>query len=263
MGNAWTTVIAAELLGALSGLGYVALNSSRTLDTDILLVSMITIGLIGALCSPREDGDDRRERPPRHRDQRGRRQTAARCTIRHRCHRLDDRDARGPDDPVDRGDRRPPARSRTGAPVAVGGRREVRPGPRGAVRRRDARRPCPGVARPMAERCADRDRRGGAAGVHPRVDPRRPRDRGARLRAAALHPALRLDSHRGPVDGREHVGAGARRLHRRVSGDRDQQPPRRHAGRPSAREGGAHDRSRLGADPRLRCRPGGRRIRLH
>ncbi|AUG28285.1 MULTISPECIES: ABC transporter permease [Microbacterium] len=51
MGNAWTTVIAAELLGALSGLGYVALNSSRTLDTDILLVSMITIGLIGALLS--------------------------------------------------------------------------------------------------------------------------------------------------------------------------------------------------------------------
>lgn len=48
LGNAWTTVIAAELLGALSGLGYVALNSSRTLDTDILLVSMLTIGLIGA-----------------------------------------------------------------------------------------------------------------------------------------------------------------------------------------------------------------------
>lgn len=51
LGNAWTTVIAAELLGASSGLGYVALNSSRTLDTDILLVSMLTIGLIGAALS--------------------------------------------------------------------------------------------------------------------------------------------------------------------------------------------------------------------
>lgn len=51
LGNAWTTVIAAELLGAASGLGYVALNSSRTLDTDILLVSMFTIGLIGAALS--------------------------------------------------------------------------------------------------------------------------------------------------------------------------------------------------------------------
>jgi taurine transport system permease protein len=51
LGNAWTTVIAAELLGAGSGLGYIALNSSRTLDTDILLVSMFTIGLIGAALS--------------------------------------------------------------------------------------------------------------------------------------------------------------------------------------------------------------------
>lgn len=51
LGNAWTTVVAAEFLGALNGLGYMALNSSRTLDTDILLVSMLTIGLIGAALS--------------------------------------------------------------------------------------------------------------------------------------------------------------------------------------------------------------------
>ncbi|WP_162893196.1 ABC transporter permease [Microbacterium halotolerans] len=51
LGNAWTTVIAAELLGASNGLGYIALNSSRTLDTDILLVSMLTIGVIGAALS--------------------------------------------------------------------------------------------------------------------------------------------------------------------------------------------------------------------
>ncbi len=51
LGNAWTTLIAAELLAASSGLGYVALNASRTLDTDILLVAMATIGLLGALLS--------------------------------------------------------------------------------------------------------------------------------------------------------------------------------------------------------------------
>lgn len=51
LGNAWTTVIAAELLGASSGLGYIALNSSRTLDTDILIVAMFTIGVIGAALS--------------------------------------------------------------------------------------------------------------------------------------------------------------------------------------------------------------------
>ncbi|MBS0532175.1 MAG: ABC transporter permease [Proteobacteria bacterium] len=51
LGNAWTTVIAAELLAASSGLGYVALNASRTLDTDILLVAMATIGVLGALLS--------------------------------------------------------------------------------------------------------------------------------------------------------------------------------------------------------------------
>jgi ABC-type nitrate/sulfonate/bicarbonate transport system permease component len=51
LGNAWTTLIAAELLAASSGLGYVALNASRTLDTDILLVAMATIGILGALLS--------------------------------------------------------------------------------------------------------------------------------------------------------------------------------------------------------------------
>jgi ABC-type nitrate/sulfonate/bicarbonate transport system permease component len=51
LGNAWTTLIAAELLAASSGLGYVALNASRTLDTDILLVAMAVIGVLGALLS--------------------------------------------------------------------------------------------------------------------------------------------------------------------------------------------------------------------
>ena len=51
LGNAWTTLIAAELLAASSGLGYVALNASRTLDTDILLVAMAIIGVLGAILS--------------------------------------------------------------------------------------------------------------------------------------------------------------------------------------------------------------------
>lgn len=51
LGNAWTTLIAAELLAASSGLGYVALNASRTLETGVLLVAMGMIGLLGALFS--------------------------------------------------------------------------------------------------------------------------------------------------------------------------------------------------------------------
>ena len=51
LGNAWTTLVAAELLAATAGLGFVALNSSRTLDIDILLVSMLVIGLLGAFFS--------------------------------------------------------------------------------------------------------------------------------------------------------------------------------------------------------------------
>ena len=51
LGNAWTTLIAAELLAASAGLGYVALNASRTLETGVLLVAMGVIGLLGALFS--------------------------------------------------------------------------------------------------------------------------------------------------------------------------------------------------------------------
>jgi len=51
LGNAWTTLIAAELLAATAGLGYVALNASRMLDTDVLLVAMLLIGILGGLLS--------------------------------------------------------------------------------------------------------------------------------------------------------------------------------------------------------------------
>lgn len=47
LGNAWMTLIAAELLAASSGLGFVALNARRTLDPDIMLVAMGSIGLLG------------------------------------------------------------------------------------------------------------------------------------------------------------------------------------------------------------------------
>jgi ABC-type nitrate/sulfonate/bicarbonate transport system permease component len=51
LGNAWMTVVAAELLGATEGLGYVAINARSTLDVDIMLVAMLLIGLVGVVLS--------------------------------------------------------------------------------------------------------------------------------------------------------------------------------------------------------------------
>jgi ABC-type nitrate/sulfonate/bicarbonate transport system permease component len=51
LGNAWTTLVAAELVAASAGLGYIALNASRTLEMGILLVAMAIIGILGALFS--------------------------------------------------------------------------------------------------------------------------------------------------------------------------------------------------------------------
>lgn len=51
LGNAWTTLVAAELVAATAGLGYIALNASRTLEMGILLVAMAIIGVLGALFS--------------------------------------------------------------------------------------------------------------------------------------------------------------------------------------------------------------------
>jgi taurine transport system permease protein len=51
LGNAWTTLVAAELVAAAAGLGYIALHASRTLEMGILLVAMAIIGLLGALFS--------------------------------------------------------------------------------------------------------------------------------------------------------------------------------------------------------------------
>jgi ABC-type nitrate/sulfonate/bicarbonate transport system permease component len=51
LGNAWMTLIAAELLAASSGLGFIALNARRTFDTAIMIVAMGVIGVLGALIS--------------------------------------------------------------------------------------------------------------------------------------------------------------------------------------------------------------------
>lgn len=51
LGNAWTALIAGELLAATAGLGFMALNSSRALDTPTMLGAMAVIGLLGMLFS--------------------------------------------------------------------------------------------------------------------------------------------------------------------------------------------------------------------
>jgi ABC-type nitrate/sulfonate/bicarbonate transport system permease component len=51
LGNAWTAVIAAELLGASEGLGFVALNAGRTLDSTTTVAAMVVIGIIGVCFS--------------------------------------------------------------------------------------------------------------------------------------------------------------------------------------------------------------------
>jgi ABC-type nitrate/sulfonate/bicarbonate transport system permease component len=51
LGNAWTSVIAAELLAATSGLGFVALTAANALDSKTTFAAMAVIGAIGALLS--------------------------------------------------------------------------------------------------------------------------------------------------------------------------------------------------------------------
>jgi len=51
LGNAWTSVIAAELLAATSGLGFVALTAANALDSKTTFGAMVVIGAIGFLLS--------------------------------------------------------------------------------------------------------------------------------------------------------------------------------------------------------------------
>lgn len=47
MGWAWTYLVVAELVAADSGLGYMILNAMRGLFTDVMLLGLIVIGLLG------------------------------------------------------------------------------------------------------------------------------------------------------------------------------------------------------------------------
>ena len=49
LGFGWMALVAAELVGANSGLGFL-INDARTLlRTDVVIVGMITIGIVGLL----------------------------------------------------------------------------------------------------------------------------------------------------------------------------------------------------------------------
>jgi len=51
LNSAWTTLVAAELLGATSGLGYMMQMARMLIRPDIIVVGMLTIGVIGILMS--------------------------------------------------------------------------------------------------------------------------------------------------------------------------------------------------------------------
>ncbi len=47
LGFAWVVIVAAEMVGMRSGLGYLILDARNSLRTDLILAGMIAIGLIG------------------------------------------------------------------------------------------------------------------------------------------------------------------------------------------------------------------------
>lgn len=51
LNNAWATLVAAELLGASSGLGYMMQMARMLVRPDLIVVGMLTIGTIGLLMS--------------------------------------------------------------------------------------------------------------------------------------------------------------------------------------------------------------------
>ena len=51
LNTAWTALVAAELLGAVSGLGYMIQIARMMVRPDIIIVGMLTIGMIGFLLS--------------------------------------------------------------------------------------------------------------------------------------------------------------------------------------------------------------------
>ena len=51
LGAGWAVVLAAEMLGATSGVGFLITRGNEIGDTALILVSMFIIGIIGALLS--------------------------------------------------------------------------------------------------------------------------------------------------------------------------------------------------------------------
>lgn len=49
IGNAWSTLVAAEMLAATSGLGYMILQGRNFGRTDIVMLGVVTIGVIGTI----------------------------------------------------------------------------------------------------------------------------------------------------------------------------------------------------------------------
>lgn len=49
LGNAWSTLVAAEMLSATAGLGYMIQQGRALGRSDIIIVGMLTIGVIGAI----------------------------------------------------------------------------------------------------------------------------------------------------------------------------------------------------------------------
>ncbi len=47
MGVCWATLVAAEMVAATSGLGWMVLNAGRYLRTDIVIMGVIVMGVVG------------------------------------------------------------------------------------------------------------------------------------------------------------------------------------------------------------------------
>lgn len=49
LGSAWVFLVAGEMVGAQSGLGYLIIDARNSLRTDLLLAGIIVIGILGLL----------------------------------------------------------------------------------------------------------------------------------------------------------------------------------------------------------------------
>lgn len=49
LGNAWATIVAAELVVATAGFGFLVMNGYRNFEVHVMAVAMIMIGIIGAI----------------------------------------------------------------------------------------------------------------------------------------------------------------------------------------------------------------------